>query len=180
MTSIPAHTASSSHGTESHRPTEPGHRFSAGKLLILFVALVAPLGAFAADWNVTHIYNPNWPPHAKFHNGQTMTFAIVLGALSVWFLWFRRQYGLAQLRLAITFAALYWVAQTPAILYPGAAFYDPEFAADAPELLGVELNQIMLCIFFFIILAAGYGLEQRRLRQVAEDAPVVPSSPAAS
>ncbi len=44
-----------------------------------------------ADWNATHIYNPLWPPHAKFHNAQTMTIAVLLGVSGLVFLWRRRQ-----------------------------------------------------------------------------------------
>lgn len=147
-------------------PSEPGQRFGAGKVLISLVALIAGLGAFLADWNATHIYNPDWPPHAKFHNGQTMNFGVLLAAGSLFFLWLRREYGLAQLRLGVTFAALYWVAQVPAILYPGAALYDPEHAGMFPVVLGLQINQLVLDVVFFALLAAGYALERRRLRRV--------------
>lgn len=179
MTSISS-SAAPARDTTPNPQSEPGHRFGFGKLLILLVALATPLGAFVADWNVTHIYNPNWPPHAKFHDAQTLNFAIVLAALSIFFLWSRRSYGVAQLRLAITFAALYWITQGTAILYPGTALVDPEYAGSFPVILGVELNQQLGEVVFLVLLAVGYGLERRRLRQVTEGARVVPSPRAAN
>ena len=48
-------------------------RISLGKILISASAVFAGVGPYLADWNETHIYNPTWPPHAKFHNAQTMS-----------------------------------------------------------------------------------------------------------
>jgi hypothetical protein len=62
-------------------------RFGAGKILISLVAAETAAGPYLADWNETHIYNPNWPPHAKFHNGQTMSMGAGLAAMTLWQLW---------------------------------------------------------------------------------------------
>jgi hypothetical protein len=48
-------------------------RFGVGKVLISLVAAETAAGPYMFDWNETHIYNPTWPPHAKFHNAQTMS-----------------------------------------------------------------------------------------------------------
>ncbi|WP_425432478.1 DUF6640 family protein [Granulicella rosea] len=45
-------------------------------------------GGFVADAVVPatagqHLRNPRWPPHAKFHNGQTMLMGVFNGSLSV-------------------------------------------------------------------------------------------------
>lgn len=47
----------------------------------------APIGAFSADWNATHVFNPKWTPHAKFHNAQTITLSVVTAGLTLWQLW---------------------------------------------------------------------------------------------
>ena len=61
-----------------------------GLLLLTAANLFQVIGTYAADWNETHIYNRNWPPHAKFHNAQTMAMAVVLAVASLYFVWRKR------------------------------------------------------------------------------------------
>jgi hypothetical protein len=42
---------------------------TAGRLFIVVGNLLYAVGAFIADYNETHVKNPRWPPHARFHNG---------------------------------------------------------------------------------------------------------------
>ena len=60
---------------------------SLGRAMISLVSLVTAAGPYRADWNETHVKNPAWPPHAKFHNGQTMSLGLALGVTSLWQLW---------------------------------------------------------------------------------------------
>jgi hypothetical protein len=62
-------------------------KISIGLILITLVALWSAGGSYIFDWNHTHIYNPHWPPHAKFHNAQTMLLGSFLGCFSLWMLW---------------------------------------------------------------------------------------------
>jgi hypothetical protein len=85
------------------------------------------IGGFFADWNASHIFNPRWPPHAKFHNGQTLAFGVLLGLATLFFAWRRagdRRTNI--LAAAITGGVLYW-AQAGAYTVPGIAWTDPEF-----------------------------------------------------
>jgi hypothetical protein len=56
-----------------------------GSVLLSVCPIFMALGAVFMDMNETHMYNKNWPPHAKFHNGQTISMAVVLGLTSLWY-----------------------------------------------------------------------------------------------
>ena len=140
--------------------------FPLGKALISAVSVFTPLGAFAADWGPTHLHNPAWPPHAKFHNAQTMASAALLPALSLWQLWGRRPANdRSALRLGALLAALYYLTQGAAILFPGTAVVDPEFEDELPVVAGVSLKVLMGQAVLYPLLAASYALESRRLRR---------------
>ena len=139
-----------------------------GKLLISVVAVFTAVAPYLADWNVTHIYNPAWPPHAKFHNAQTMVLGTILGFLTMYCLWLRK--GVTQqqkLNEATVLASLYWLAQLPASLFPGVALADPgKNHAQMPVIFGVELNQLVMdIIVIFPLIAVGYYLENKSLKK---------------
>ena len=92
--------------------------------LVTIVAVLTSFLAYVFDWNETHVYNPNWPPHAKFHNAQTLLLGPLLGSVSLWLLWYRHD-----LHLAALTASLYWVAQLGSLTFPRTALIDPEFRA---------------------------------------------------
>lgn len=134
---------------------------SIGKVLVTIVALITLGGAYLADWNKTHIFNPNWPPHAKFHNAQTMLMSTVLGLLTLWFLWMQKGDKLSTFRLSIIFASIYWITQAGAILFPGTALFDPEFSY-----LGQWPVQLILEAVMFLMLIIAYILESNRLKRI--------------
>ena len=52
---------------------------SVGRKILRVVAGGTVVGGFAADWNRTHLFNPGWPPHARFHDAQTIAVGAFLG-----------------------------------------------------------------------------------------------------
>lgn len=126
------------------------------KSLLAVVSLLTSTGCFLADWNETHIYNDRWTPHAKFHNGQTMSMGLLLGLITAFYTF--RPARTAELRshhldvVAIA-GALYWVTQLSAFAYPGSLATDPEFGTGAP--------QVYICAFQLSSLAVGVWLEKR-------------------
>ena len=134
-------------------------RRTVGKVLISSVALLWPVGALGADWNETHVFNPAWSPHAKFHNAQTIVTGVELAALSLWQLWGPPRHTSASLRWGTLFAGLYFATQVPAALFPGAEVVDPEFADRLPVVRGVRLNQVLVSLVGSMpALALGYRL----------------------
>lgn len=129
-----------------------------GRLILTATSVLTGVGAYVADWNKTHIYNPEWPPHAKFHNGQTMSMGAALGATGLYFLWGTRAYSESALRNATGAASIYWLTQASAILYPGTAYVDPPSTRKGPQPVIIAVT--------LALNALGYGLERRRLRRL--------------
>ena len=135
---------------------------SSGKILITLVVAWAAFGPYIFDWNKTHIYNPNWPPHAKFHNAQTMLLGTALGLFSLWIIWYQKLHTLYKLRTASILASFYWLTQAGAITFPGTALTDPEFSSLHPLPYQLIVDAVML-----IMLSIGYYLETKRLQKYA-------------
>lgn len=145
-----------------------------GRMLLALTAIFTGTAAYFADWNATHIYNPHWPPHAKFHNAQTMVLASVTALVSLWLLFSRSGAGgrLFRLHMASLFASLYWLCLLPCIFFPGTAFYDAELGGyhRMPSIFGVELNQAYGAGFFLVLILIANRLEHRRLQRDSSDA----------
>jgi hypothetical protein len=137
-------------------------RISAGKLLLSATSLWSAVGSYRFDWNETHIHNPDWPPHAKFHNAQTMSTGAALGAIGLYSLW-GGPWTRGRLQVSAGAASLYWITQLSAVLYPGTALFDHARTGDdgvPPRFRGPQT------VVASIALAANtvaYVLERRRL-----------------
>jgi hypothetical protein len=142
-------------------------KLNPSRFTISVIGVFTSLSPFLADFNQTHVFNPLWPPHAKFHNGQTMTLGLICGIISIYFLWFRRvSTDIENLKMSCLFAALYWLAMAPAILYPGTAFADPEYGGlQSFSLGGVAITQLHMDFLIFIILGICYYMESKRLKK---------------
>ncbi|KAH7361074.1 hypothetical protein BKA65DRAFT_523844 [Rhexocercosporidium sp. MPI-PUGE-AT-0058] len=97
-----------------------------GKVFLTLSAVGSILGPFIADFNETHVLNPRWP-HAKFHNGQTMSMGLGLGLATLFYT--------DSLFTAAVFGSIYWVTGLSAILYPGTLAVDPEFGVSLAVVL---------------------------------------------
>jgi hypothetical protein len=141
-----------------------------GRMLLTLTSFWSAYGCYHFDWNETHIYNPDWPPHAKFHNAQTMSTGAALGAAGIYALW-GRPGALTRGRLQVGTAAasLYWITQLSAILYPGTALFDrasPEPDGEGRAHAGpprVRGPQTVVAGVALAVNALAYGLERRRL-----------------
>lgn len=136
--------------------------FTAGRLCFSLVALAGSVGSFISDWSVSHMFNPRWPPHAKFHNGQTLSMGVYIALAIVYFTWIKPDSALMSIeeqkecvRIAGIFGSMYWLTGLSAILYPNTAGVDPEFGKGFPQLP-------FFCTWWGLC-GVGYWLEMRRL-----------------
>jgi hypothetical protein len=100
-------------------------------------------GPISADFNATHILNPDWPPHSKFHMMMVFSDAVVLGLFGLYLCWGPTKSRLERLRLSAVLGLLYTVGLLVATvtmpLYGGSIRWDdtaPRAAApDEPNLI---------------------------------------------
>ena len=97
------------------------------RILFTLSAIGLTAGAHAADMSPSHLFNDRWPPHAKFHTGQTLSMSVLLSLLTIFFAWRKTSDQREAVLATAGFAAAYWVTQATAISYPNTDFYDPEF-----------------------------------------------------
>jgi hypothetical protein len=62
-----------------------------GTLAVAVYALAVPL----LELNATHLFNPEWPPHARTHEAWQLLTNTSLGMLALWALWRRGDVQLA-------------------------------------------------------------------------------------
>ncbi|NTX11357.1 acetyltransferase [Myxococcus sp. CA056] len=148
------------HGTNIHPGTVSARGSLVGKGLVTFVAGVTMVGPFLADWNATHLFNPLWPPHARFHGAQTMLLGLGLGACALGFTWWSGRDAGPRPRTGMLFASLYWLAQLGSIAFPGTAFVDPERAGTG-QVLGIPAQVVLSAVLLGLLCAASL-LERRR------------------
>jgi hypothetical protein len=136
-----------------------GKRTGKGRLLLTSVAALTAAGGFLADWNRTHLFNPEWQPHARFHDAQT----IALGSCGLHFLCRRGKEPQTDLTLGALLPSLFWVAQGASFAFPGAEGVEAEFPEKVPRVKGVWVNERFFSALMLALITAGYGAE-RRLR----------------
>ena len=138
-----------------------------GRWLLTLVGVFTSISPWVADFGKTHMYNDRWPPHAKFHNAQTLLLGTLLGLLTLVFTWRRRGLGLDNVKVAVLFASLYWVTQASSGLLPNTALTDPEFLGTTRFPLGLTGPQPFLDLVVLTLVAAAYMLESRRLNRTS-------------
>ncbi len=132
-----------------------------GRLLVSFALLSTLIGPVTADWNHTHVFNPDWPPHARFHSIVGLCMTIGFSLIGLWLLWKKSSDSLALLFVAASVPVLAWATFFIAALVPGAGVED--HAGALPRILGLPLN-LFVALIFSVISVAGYLLCFRAYR----------------
>jgi hypothetical protein len=118
-----------------------GRRVS--RLILSGAAIGTIIGTGRADLNATHVFNPAWPPHARFHNATGWGTVAGSQLLALWLLWRPGQKATDD-DMAVATAALLpaiaWLPFFPALAITGADVEDEP--GHLPRVAGVPLNLI--------------------------------------
>jgi hypothetical protein len=108
------------------------------KILISFAALVTIIIPSIMDLNDTHMTNPLWPPHARFHWSIQWYSITILNVISLYLLWgkYRDNHSFLAIVMAGLAPILFWGSFFPSIFMPGTSTWPDgiiPFAKVAPN-----------------------------------------------
>ena len=91
------------------------------KRLLTLTSLLSLVIPAVADLNATHLTNPLWPAHARFHFAIQFFSNVVLNGFGLWLLWGRHSHRGSRLSVVVAGLGplLFWGMFFPALLMPG-------------------------------------------------------------
>ncbi|MEL6737002.1 MAG: DUF6640 family protein [Pseudomonadota bacterium] len=103
-----------------------------------------------ADLNETHLFNPLWSAHARFHGAWFLAFGAGVALISLYLLWWRDEV-FVPIFLGLGFAVGFWIATVFSPAY-GGALVDPN--GHTHVIMGVEANVFLFSILSLFLIAA--------------------------
>lgn len=134
-----------------------------GRWLLVSAAISTIIGGYITDWNRTHLFNPRWTAHAKFHDAQTILQGTLGGGSALVLLLRTDGDQQRQLRIATLLLAMFWLSMAGSILFPNTAQADPDFAELIPRIAGIRIGPSAVSLVMLTLVGVGYYLEQRRV-----------------
>jgi hypothetical protein len=130
------------------------------RLVLSGAALGTIAGTGCADLNSSHVFNPGWPPHARFHSAAGWGSVAGSQLLALWLLWRPgedAEAGDLAIKIAALLPAVAWVPFFPALATPGTAVEDEP--GHLARIAGVPANLVPATLIP-IISAVGYTLHR--------------------
>src|SRR5262249_5924059 len=109
----------------------------------------------AVDWNDSHIFNPRWPPHARFHAIVYLCMTVGFSLIALWLIWRPSATRVADVLIAALVPILSWGSFFIAVRVPGAAAEDDP--GSLPRMMGLPVN-LFNAGAFSILSAVGFLL----------------------
>lgn len=132
-------------------------RYRTGRMLLITGAAFTAVGGFLADWNRTHLFNPKWTPHAKFHDAMSILLGAMLGGSSLYLLQ-KNDDQQSRLRWAALLPSFYWASMAGSFAFPGAKGLEAEFPELVPKVGKLRLNEGTASALMLSALGLGYVL----------------------
>lgn len=138
------------------------NKIKIGRAILYVVAVFTTFAGFIIDVNYTHLFNPRWTPHARYHDALTITLALCAGLTGLYFL--RRRAGDPELNLFLgtLLPAFLPVSQTLSFLFPTVGGLESEFPELVPRIGGFYFNELPASLLLVGFSAAGYFLARNK------------------
>lgn len=131
------------------------NRKKIGRILLSVLTVFTTAVSIGVDWNSSHVFNPDWVPHAIFHDVMLLVLLVGITVISLWLMWRHSPEPGVGIRVASALQIVFWGSFYIAVWVPGAS---PGASPDMtpPSLLGIPLYPNMVVAVIVIVLAA-YG-----------------------
>ncbi len=126
-----------------------------GRWVLGAVAAMTAANGYLADWNRTHLYNPGWPPHAKFHDAWTVLLGTALGASAL------NALRKGDTETAALLPALFLASLGGSFAFPQTGGLASEVPVLVREVAGVLVDDAAARAVMVALTALGYGLARR-------------------
>ena len=137
-----------------------------GRSVLSFVLVAGGVLSILVDWNTTHLFNPDWPPHAVFHDWAMINLLNGVSACGLWLLWRRSPEPEVGIKMATLIPLIFWSAffYTTTLLPNSSLMDNPPFAL--PSVGGVTIYPNAVIGFVLTVLALiGYRVATAELKK---------------
>ena len=83
-------------------------RVRLGKFILGFLLVAGAVISTVVDWNTTHLFNPAWHPHARFHGALFLLILDGTTLIVLWLLWRPSREPAVAVTTATLFALAVW------------------------------------------------------------------------
>ena len=122
------------------------------KIAVTAITIFYGLVPAIADLNETHLFNPLWSQHARFHGTWFLAFAAGIALIALFLIWVRDDVFLP-IAFGLIFVAGFWVAMVFGPIFSGALVDENGYAQ---TVLGLDSNMFLFSlvgVFLLILLA---------------------------
>ena len=141
-----------------------------GRYILSFVLITGALLSIAVDWNVSHLFNPTWPPHAVFHDWAMINLLNGVSACCLWLLWRKSPEPEIGIKMATLIPLIFWSAffYTTTLLPNSSLMDNPPFAL--PKFAGLTIYpNAAIGAFLTILTLIGYAIATAELKRKNAD-----------
>jgi hypothetical protein len=111
--------------------------------LLTLLAVWTAVNGVIADWN-SHMFNPAWTPHAKYHDAVSIAASILLGIVGFFYVWRRGARSKDDLDYSVVAMCTFWCSLLLGFAFPGTAGTVAEHPDVVPRIGGLWLNEVFI------------------------------------
>lgn len=132
-----------------------------GRTLITFVIVSGAIVSVVVDWSTTHLFNPEWVGHARFHAAAMLNLLCGVSVLGLWLIWRHSKEPDIGVKVAALIPVIFWSAFFYITwLVPGTSLNAG--TEEPPLLAGIPVYPNVIIAGINIVLSSlGYWLYRR-------------------